>query len=78
MMKYEKIKERLNDSNVMLSKQKFEQNSIIKTVCKIIEDVYGYVITDDIFEEIEYNNSDDFKRGKYNLSLYSLTPNCAF
>nr|DAF21731.1 MAG TPA: hypothetical protein [Caudoviricetes sp.] len=65
MMKYEKFKEKLNDSNVMLSKQKFEQNSVINTVCKVIEDVYGYVITDDIFEEIEYNNSNDFKRGDY-------------
>ena len=65
MTKYKNFKESLKNTNVVWSKEKTEQNNLIKTVCKIIEDVYGYEVTDDMFEEIEYNSCGDFKRGKY-------------
>lgn len=68
---YEKFKDKFSDlthfANMSVDEFKRIKADADKVMlrCQVIEHVYNYEVTDDVFEEICYSESEDFVRGKY-------------
>lgn len=71
MTRYEEFKEKFADSDKLGDSFVAEFDGIKVNVNKVkfrsraIENIYHYEVTDEIFNEVLYSESTDYKRGKY-------------
>ena len=60
---YDKRKKALAFHGV--SEESIRDEERMMTIFNIIENIYNYEVTDDVFEEVEWSCGDSYKQGKY-------------